>query len=164
LDQLFRRPAALHPFVTALAEKIANHRVELVCGPLSGGAFLAQLIAGELGCEFAFAERIVSNRPGLFPVDYRVAASLREAVYGKRAAIVDDAISAGSAARATLADLEACGARPVALAAFILIGDRAAVLAREKAVPLEWLVQLPNRLYAPAECPMCALGAPLTEP
>jgi orotate phosphoribosyltransferase len=151
----------LHPFVTALAEKIGSHRVEVVCGPLSGGAFLAQLIAGELGCEFAFAERIVSNRPGLFPVDYRVAAAMREAVSGKRVAVVDDAISAGSAVRATLKDLEACGALPVALAALNIIGDRAAALAREKALPLEWLVQLPNRLYEPAACPMCALGPPI---
>lgn len=164
LEQLFHRPAALAPYVTALAAKIATHQPDVVCGPLTGGAFLAELVARELGLEFVFAERIVSDRSGLFPVDYRLAPALRDVVQGKRIAVIDDAISAGSAVRATLADLEALGARTVELAALMIIGDRPAALARERKLPLEWLVRLPNNVWAPGECPMCVLGAPLTGP
>lgn len=164
LDQLFRRPAALSPYVTALAAKIATHQPEVVCGPITGGAFLSELIARELGLEFVFAQRIVSDRGGLFPVDYGLPSALRDAVHGKRTAVVDDAISAGSAVRATLADLDALGAQAVELAALIVIGDRPAALARERKLPLEWLMRLPNNVWAPGECPMCALGAPLTDP
>jgi orotate phosphoribosyltransferase len=163
LDRLFQRPSALAALVTVLAAKIMSHQPDLVCGPLTGGALLAQLIASERDLEFAFAERIVTDRAGLFPVDYRLPAALGEVVRGKRVAVVDDAISAGSAVRATLADLDALGAQPVVLAALMVIGDRPMALARERMLPLAFLVQLPNNVWAPAECPMCALAAPLTE-
>ena len=131
---------------------------------MTGGAFLAQLIAADLGVEFAFAERIVTDRAGLFPVDYRIAPALRESIRGKRVAIVDDAISAGSAVRATLADVESCGAMPVALGALITVGGRGREFAASKSIPLESLVELPLAIWTAAECPMCAGGAPLTSP
>ena len=56
---------------------------------------------------------IVTDRTGLYPVDYRIAPALRGTIRGLRVALVDDAISAGSAVRSTLADLESCGAVPV---------------------------------------------------
>jgi len=164
LDQLFTRPAALQPFVIELGNRIAGHGIEAVYGPLTGGAFLAFAIAEHLGLGFGFLERIPTERPGLFAVDYRVAPALRGAARGRRVALVDDAISAGSAVQAALKDLTSCGAIPVALGALITIGPRAAALAAEQHLPLESLVELPAAIYAPTECPMCALGAPLTEP
>ena len=136
----------------------------MVCGPLLGGAFLAQMIAADLDMEFAFALRTVSDRPGLYPVDYRIAPALRGAVRGKRVALVDDAISAGSAVRSTLADLESCGAISMALGALILVGEQPEALAKEKRLPVEHVTKVPNAIWAPTECPMCALGAPLTDP
>jgi orotate phosphoribosyltransferase len=141
-----------------------RHAIDGVCGPLTGGAFLAQRIADDLGLQFLFAERIVTDRTGLYPVDYRIAPALRETIQGMRIAIVDDAISAGSAIRATLADAESCGALPVVLGALILFGSRARDFALARQIPLESLVDLPNAIWAPTECPMCALGAPLTSP
>jgi len=164
LDQLFTRPARLQPFVTALADKIVRHGVDTVYGPLTGGAFLAQAIAQRLGVDFGFFERIPTERPGLFSIDYRLAPALRGAAKGKRVAVVDDAISAGSAVQASLADLESTGAVPVTLGALIVIGPRAAALAAERHLALEWLVDVPNPIYVPSDCPMCALGAPLTSP
>jgi len=79
-------------------------------------------------------------------------------------AVVDDAISAGSAVQASLADIESCGAIPVALGALIVIGPRAGALAAERGLALEWLVELPNAMYVPTDCPMCAQGTPLTKP
>lgn len=164
LDQIFLHPSALRPFVTELARRVAGHGVDTVCGPLNGGAFLAELMALELGAAFAFTERIVSQRSGLFPVDYRIPAALKAALRGRRVAIVDDAISAGSAIRGTLADARACGAVPVALGALIAFGSGARQIAADEGIPLESLVQLPNPIWAPTECPMCALGAPLQSP
>ena len=164
LDQLFRRPAALRPLIAELAGKLRSHRIDTVCGPLTGGALLAQSIAEELGVEFAFAERLVTDRPGLYPVDYRLASSLREEIRGNRVAVVDDAISAGSAVRATLADLASCGAMPVALGALLLIGPRATRLATEIRLPIESLIELPNQIWTPSACPMCAQRVPQTTP
>jgi len=161
LDQLFRRPLALRPFITKLAAMLRPHRIDTVCGPLTGGALLAQSLATELGVEFAFAERIETDRAGLYPVDYRLPPGLRSRIGGKRVAVVDDAISAGSAVRATLVDLALCGATPVALGALMLIGPRAASLASEVHLPLERLLELPNPIWEPIECPLCATGTPL---
>jgi orotate phosphoribosyltransferase len=122
------------------------------------------VIADDLGVEFAFAERIVTDRPGLYPVDYRIAPALRGGMAGKRVAVVDDAISAGSAVRATIADLESCGAVPVVLGALIMVGSQGRQFAADRQIPIESLVELPNPIWAPTECPMCALGAPLTIP
>ena len=161
LDQLFRRPPALRPFITELAAKLRPHRIDTVCGPLTGGALLAQSVAIELGAEFAFAERIETDRAGLFPVDYRLPPGVRATIHG-RVAVVDDAISAGSAVRATLADIASAGANPVALGALMLIGPKAVSLATELQLPLERLLELPNPIWAPIECPLCESGAPLT--
>ena len=90
----------MRPYVGDLANRIAVYRVDAICGPLTGGALLAGMIADRLQLEFLFAERRVSERTGLFPVDYRIARALREQVRGRRVAIVDDAISVGSAVRA----------------------------------------------------------------
>ena len=122
------------------------------------------MIADDLGIEFVYAERVLTDRVGLYPVDYRIAPALRGAIEGKRVAIVDDAISAGSAVRATLADAESCGGLPVVLGALITVGSQGRTFAADKQIPLESLVDLPNSIWAPTECPMCALGTPLLSP
>lgn len=100
LPPLYRHPERLRPFAIALAGRLARHGIEAVCGPLVEGAFLAQLVALELRVEFYFAEQVVGTaHDGLFPTAYRIPSSLRSGVRGKRAAIVDDVVNAGSATR-----------------------------------------------------------------
>ena len=123
LDQLFARPAVLRPHVAELGRRVSARRIDAVCGPLSGGAFLAQLIAADLGVEFAFAERIGTDRTGLFPVDYRIVPALRGVLLGKRVAIVDDVISTGSTLQAMRDLMGRAGARVVAEAAVFTEGD-----------------------------------------
>jgi len=54
LDSLFADFRRVEPFVAQLVESIRPYDVETVCGPLLGGAFLAQLVAQALGVEFCF--------------------------------------------------------------------------------------------------------------
>jgi orotate phosphoribosyltransferase len=164
LDQLFARPSAVRPFVTQLARRLEIYGVDTVCGPLNGGAFLAELLAFDLGLDFAFAERIVNQRAGLFPVEYRVPPALRAALRGKRVAIVDDAISMGSAVRATVADLEVCGANPAVVGALLVLGPGAAKFASDRELPVERLADLPLRTWLPSECRLCASGSPVADP
>ncbi len=161
LDRLFTRPAELQPFVSLLANKISQRSVELVCGPQTGGAFVAQMIATQLGLDFCWAERARTERIGLFAVDYRIPAAIRGSIAGRRVAIVDDAISAGSAVRGTLADLDAIGARTVVLGALLVLGTAADELAAGRGIPLERVVDVPFRTWLPAECPLCASSVPL---
>jgi hypoxanthine-guanine phosphoribosyltransferase len=55
------------------------------------------LVSLELSCDFVYAERFEDpRREGLFPVQYRVPTALQKAVRGKRVAIVNDVVKAGS--------------------------------------------------------------------
>ena len=96
--------------------------------------------------------------------EYRVPAALRERTHGRAVAVVDDVINAGSATRATLRDLRQCGAGVVTISALLTLGSAAAALADAEGVALEALANLPNTLWAPAECPLCAAGTPLDTP
>jgi orotate phosphoribosyltransferase len=164
LDPLFVRPGRLRRFVAGLADKLAGHAVEAVCGPLTGGAFLAQAVAAALDVEFYYTERVVpAERSALYAVTYRLPGGLRERVRGKSIAVVDDVVNAGSALRGTLAELRACGARPAAAGALLVLGSAAASWCAEQAIPLETIAQLPNEIWTPAECPLCAAGVPLED-
>ena len=76
---------------------------------------------------------------------------------------MDDAISAGSAVRATCVDLVALGGVPVVIGALMLMGSVGSRFAADQSIPLESLVNLPYAIWTPAECPMCAQGTPLTD-
>ena len=164
LDLLFAHPARLRPFVLELARRLAAHRIEAVCGPMTGGAKLAEQIAAELGIAYFFTERCEQPAAtGLFPVKYLLPASRRAAIRGQMVAIVDDAVSAGSAVRGTHADLVACGALPVALGALFIFGEAAARFANEKNLALEGIAQIAFGLWPPDECPLCQAGVAVEE-
>jgi orotate phosphoribosyltransferase len=157
LDALFLRPARVRPFADELAWRLVPYGPAVVCGPLTGGAFLAQAVAATLGTDFAFAERVASGGP----VAYRIPPGVRPALAGRAVAVVDDVINAGSAVRATLADLEECGASVVAVGALLVLGDAAPRALAARHLPLESLAARPNELWEPADCPLCAAGRPL---
>ena len=165
LDSMFVRPGALTGPVAELARRLSARGVEAVCGPLVGGAFLAQMLAARLGVEFFYSEPSARPRQdALYSAEYRIPAALRERARGRAVAVADDVVNAGSATRATLADLRACGARVVAISALLTLGSAAAALADAEGVALETLATLPNTLWAPAECPLCAAWTPLDTP
>jgi orotate phosphoribosyltransferase len=162
LDRLFEDRARLQPFVDELARRLAAHRIDAVVGPMTGGAKLAALIGAKLGMASFHTERFESpNATGLFPVSYLVPAAQRESLRGKSVAIVDDAISAGSAVKGTHADLLACGGQPVACGALILFGDRADAFATENNLKLEAIARMSFGMWKPGECPLCQTGVPL---
>ncbi len=159
LDKLLGQRERLQPFVSELARRLAAHRVDVICGPMTGGAELAHRIAVELGRPQAWTERFApSAATGMFPVRYEVPAAQRESLRGKRVAIVDDAISAGSAVRGTHADLIACGARPVVVGALFIFGGAAEKLAAERGLALEGIAPMEFGLWKPSACPLCRAG------
>ena len=162
LETLCLHSHNLQPFAAQLAARLRQHSVEVVCGPLVEGAFVALLVSLELGREFVYAERFATGGRGdLYPVEYRLPKALRSAVKGKRVAIVNDVISAGSAVRGAFSDLQSIGADVVAIGALLGLGDFIAKFAAEHPLALELLHQVPHNLWAPAECPLCAAGQPL---
>jgi len=163
LELLFLHPERVRPLASALAERLAVHGVAAVCGPLVEGAFAALMVASALGAPFSYAERVVEPKArDLFPVAYRIPNALRSEVRGKRVAVVNDVINAGSAVRGTLEDLKACGAEPVAVGALAVLGESARELAAEHGVVLETLAAFPNEIWEPDACPLCREGVLLT--
>jgi len=57
--------------------------------------------------------------------------------------------------------LQALGAGVVAFGALLALGDAIAEFAAEHGVALELLERLPNNLWTPSQCPLCAAGMPL---
>jgi orotate phosphoribosyltransferase len=88
---------------------------------------------------------------------------VRPRLAGRRLAVVDDVVNAGSATRATVSDLRAAGATVVAIGAMVVLGDRASEYAEQEGVPLLAVEALPNRIWAPDTCPLCAAGDPLED-
>jgi orotate phosphoribosyltransferase len=158
LDGLFVDARRARGWASALARRAMACRPEFVCGPLTGGAFLAQSLAAEMDAGFVFAERFVS---GAGAVHYRVPGSLREVVRGRRVLLVDDAVNAGSAWLSTLADLEDCQCELTGLACLLALGEAASQIARQHGVPLFTLLSLERGMWAPEECPLCSAGVPL---
>jgi len=165
LEGLFVQPASVRPFVVRLARALRPHKVAGVFGPLGGGAFLAQMLATALKVEFFFTERVMPGEgEGLYQVQYRLPQAARSRVRDKRLAIVDDAISAGSAVRSTYAELQGHGAEPVVIGALLVLGTAASPYFVERGVPIEAVARVPFDLWVPAECPLCASGQALVDP
>ena len=164
LERLFLRPKAIQPFTKELAHKLSRYNIAAVCGPLIGGGFLAQTIASELGVEFYYTERFMLPQPDdLYSVKYRLPDGLRRLVHGKDVAIIDDVINAGSAMRGTYEAMQSCGANPVAIGALLVLGLSASSFCSNQKIPLEYIACLPNDIWLPSECPLCASRIPLED-
>jgi orotate phosphoribosyltransferase len=164
LDALFAQPREIAPFVAALSERIRAHGASVVCGPLLGGAFLAQLVAHSLDIEFCFTERVPStDTKELYAARYVLPRPFHARVRGQRVAIVDDVMSAGSALRGTFTELSAHGATTIVAGALLVLGSRGVDFFAERKIAVESVCHDKFELWAPDECPHCAAGTPVED-
>lgn len=164
LEAAFIDQAALDPFVTQLAQSLRRHNVEAVCGPLTGGAFLAQLVARLLGSDFYFTAPDPANGREPSTARYRLPPGTGYRLLGKRVALVDDVISAGSSLRATLTEVETHGAIPVVIGALYVLGTTGTTFFSERGLRVETTGRAAFDSWRPPECPLCAAGVPLEDP
>jgi orotate phosphoribosyltransferase len=158
LDALFLRPDRLQPRVEWLAERLREHQVDAVCGPLEGGAFLALALATGLRVAFLPGYRVTATPPR-----YRLPVP-PAGIGGWRVAIADDAVNAGTAIRACFEAVRAAGAVPVAVAALLALGPAHAVVQDTMSLPLYAAGELPSQAWPAGHCPLCSDGPPLTHP
>ena len=164
LDALFVEPAAVAPLVAALADKLRPHMVTAICGPLLGGAFLAQALAEAMGARFYYTEPAPgSAASGLFAAAYRLPAEQRRRIRGERVAVVDDLISAGSSTRATIAEVKDADASAIAVGTLLVLGDEGLAHFSQQRVPIEMLGQRAFNLWKPADCPLCRSDRPVED-
>ena len=159
LDAFFLDPAILGPQLDALANRLRPYAITAVCGPLVGGAFVAQSIATRLNVRFYFTERGSKRSSAeLFSATYRLPAVVRPYAARERFAVVDDAISAGSSTRATVDELNRHGAQTVVVGALLLLGDRGERYFLERSIPVVASAREELSLWEPHRCPLCQAG------
>jgi orotate phosphoribosyltransferase len=162
LDALFAVPGRIAPFVDQLAELLRPYNVAAVCGPLLGGAFLAQLVAQKLEVEFYFTERrMPQGAAGLYSASYHLPTAFIPRVRSQRIAMVDDVMSAGSALRGTYTELQSHDAMPVVASALMILGNTGADFFAEQHIAVEGVIRENYLHWLPNECPHCSAGAPL---
>ena len=164
LELLFLRPERVQPLAEALAGRLRSYQPAAICGPLVEGAFVGLLVASTLRLPFTYSVPTRDDRePELFPVSYPIPKPFQAELRGKRVAVVNDVTNAGSAVRGTLAALEKCDAKPIAIGTLAIYGQAASDLAETHAVPLTTLASFPSEIWEPSACPLCSRGVPLTE-
>jgi orotate phosphoribosyltransferase len=118
-----------------------------------------------LGVDFLYTEQVDTQTPdALYPVAYRLPGHLRTLVNNRKIAIVDHVLNAGSAVRGTLAELESLGARPIVIGALSVLGDTGRNYFVERSLPIMFISHLPNEIWAPETCPLCAAQIPVDNP
>lgn len=160
-SRLFFQPSAIAPLAGELA---SNFEVDTVCGPLPGGALLAQLVAAELGAKFFYTEQLANSK-------YRMSPTLGRDLEGKTVAMVDDVYDGSMDVQGTIWELEALGAFPRAIGALVVLQAP-----RRRGEPCMWTRDMwniglsPSRLavvdesvWTPEDCPRCAFGVPLED-
>jgi orotate phosphoribosyltransferase len=162
LDALFLRPRLLRPYVRWLGDRLLEHQADAVCGPMEGGAFLAQAIADVLGIAFLPAYRRPAARPG--EVTAYQLARVRGGIGSWRVAIADDAVNAGTALQACYHQVRASGATPIAAAGLLSLGRASATVAATMPVPFYAAGTIAGQTWPAEKCPLCASGTPLADP
>jgi orotate phosphoribosyltransferase len=164
LDPLFAEPSRIEPFVVTLTDLLRPYDLAGVCGPLLGGAFLAQLIARALDIDFYFTQRVMPpDTESLYQARYRLPPAFASRVRGKRVALVDDVMSAGSALRGTYMELEEKGAVPVVAGALLVLSSTGADFFSYRSVAVEAVARDGYEMFLSYVCPLCADGLPLED-
>jgi orotate phosphoribosyltransferase len=162
LDALFLHPRALAPLISILAARLRPFEVSAVCGPLLGGAFLAQALALDLAVDFYFAEPVpLEAAPGLFRARYRLPDALKAAARGARVGLVDDMISAGSSVRATASAVTDAGASVAVVGTLLTLGRVGLDHFAAVGIPVEALGRREFAMWTPDACPLCRSGHPV---
>ena len=125
---------------------------------LEGGAFLAYAVADLLGAAFLAGYRSPGEATG-----YHLPA-VQGGIGGWRVGVVDNVVNAGTAVAACLEEVRGRGAVPVAVAALVSLGEASAILQPRLRVPFYPASTVPSRAWPAERCPLCAEGAPYTDP
>ncbi|MBO0826755.1 MAG: hypothetical protein J2P24_03150 [Streptosporangiales bacterium] len=152
LDELVSNPGELRREAEDLAGRLGGYDADLVCGPLEGGAFVAQWVAALLGARFTYSRR-ERRRRYVTPAEVPV--------LGARVALVDDAVNVGSATIATAHELSGRGAEVVVLASLLACLPNGPRVGARLGVPQVYLTAVDSKLWPAGDCLLCRAGVPI---
>lgn len=96
-------------------------------------------------------------------MQYRIPESLRPLLAGRRVLLADDAVNAGSALRATLAELLNYQIILAGFASLLVLGETVRQIAGQYQAPFFSLATVERGLWTAEACPLCRAGLPLID-
>ena len=162
--QLFRHPSTIWRFAQDLIDVLPGdlvQRVDVVAGPVTGGALLAHTIAGLLD-----SRRSLTHPPSLFaPFNcdpargFTLRSFYQSEIAGRRVLLADDVRNTGETLAKCAALVMAAGGTVVAT---VEIYDRMEKIA-DPGVPNVALAEYRAPAnYRVGDCPLCSAGMPIT--
>ncbi len=159
-DAVFPHVDQLERLTRLLAQRLAEHSIEIVCGPAMGGLVVGEWLAHELSVMCAFAEHDPSPKPGEIRGRLVLRRGYDQLVAQRRVLVVDDIVNTGHSIRQTIEAVREAGGQVVAAASLIFVGnfDARALGIDEYYYLLHYDVPAG---WTPEECPLCRDGVPV---
>jgi len=148
---VLQHPKYTEQLCQALADLFRDCAIETVVGPMTGGILLAHETGKALGTRAIFTERENGR------MTFRRGFSLHA---GERVLIVEDIVTTGGSVQEVIDVVRENGGIPVAVGMLV---DRSGGSVKFGDVPYKALLHLDVETYAPADCPLCQQGVPMTK-
>ena len=151
-SQLLKLPKLAEKVCSALAEKFADNKPDVVVGPAIGGILVAYETARALDVPALFAERqdgVMTLRRG-FVIEP-----------GQKVLVTEDVFTTGGSAQEVVELIQGMGGDVIGAASII---DRTAGNTVKLKVPYQSLIKFEFQTFDPADCPMCKQGIPAVKP
>jgi orotate phosphoribosyltransferase len=150
--RILENPSATSALCAMIAERFRLLRPQLVAGPTIGGVILAYEVARQLGLNAVYAERGEAGGRTLrrsFEVEPKT-----------RVLVVDDVVTTGGSLREMVTCVQDAGGEVIGIG--VLADRTGGEVATE--VPFFACLTLDFPSYAPADCPLCQAGIPVSAP
>ena len=145
---LLQKPWIAERLCKALAGKISKKKVDAVLGPALGGVIVSHEMGRALKARSLFAERVEGT------LTLRRGFSLKK---NEKVLVVEDVVTTGKSTGEVVEIVKAAEAKLVGVAA--LVDRREGTPAPSlNGAPLESLLKMNIRTYAPQDCPLCREG------
>jgi len=143
-------PGLTTELAAAMAERVADKKIDMVAAPAVGGIIIGFAVAQALGVKFIFSER--QNGMMTFRRSFTIEP-------GQRVLVVEDVVTTGGSVAEVIDLVGSAGGEAVAVTSII---DRGG----DKAFAAEFLplLRLEVESMEPGDCPQCAAGTPIDSP
>jgi orotate phosphoribosyltransferase len=153
--QVLQYPHYTEKLCRMIAERFRGEDIQTVAGPATGGIIIAHEVARQLGVRCIFAESVETpqGEKKAFKRNFPIAS-------GERILIVDDVLTTGGSILEVMTEVRKQGAKVIGVGVLV---DRSTEEI-DFAVPFFSCYRTVIPTYSPEECPLCAVGIPLTTP
>lgn len=151
-DAVYPHTERVSELCRLIADAVAGHEIDIVCGPATGAIILSQWTGHHLGRPAVYAEKAPNGGMVLKRGYDRLVA-------GKRVLLVEDVLNTGGSLHDTVKAVEVAGGRVVVAAALV---NRGGVTPAHVGAPaLVSLLSMSLDSWTAADCPLCRTGVPV---